>query len=100
MDKLLYLCHLCLPFPPQTPLKEGFDVQLNTSQTLNTVQDKNNNGRIAEEARYAQISVRSVFLEDVLFFLSAGEGEVGPSVEQLSVSPTSAAGNAHHPPPH
>ncbi len=32
--------------------------------------------------------------------LSAGESEVGPSVEQLSASPTSAAGKAHRPPPH
>uniref|UniRef100_A0A9J7X1V8 ADP-ribosylation factor GTPase activating protein 3 n=1 Tax=Cyprinus carpio carpio TaxID=630221 RepID=A0A9J7X1V8_CYPCA len=47
----------------QTPLKEALSVQLNTSQPQNTVQDKNNNG----------------------------ESEVGPSVEQLSVSPSSAA---------
>lgn len=47
----------------QTPLMEGISVQLNTSQLQNTVEDKNNNG----------------------------ESEVGPSVEQLSVSPTSAA---------
>ncbi|KAI2665684.1 ADP-ribosylation factor GTPase-activating 3 [Labeo rohita] len=46
-----------------TPFNEGISVQLNTSQPQNSVQDKNNNG----------------------------ESEVGPSVEQLSVSPTSAA---------
>ncbi|KAK2892371.1 hypothetical protein Q8A67_012359 [Cirrhinus molitorella] len=47
----------------QTPVNEGFSVQLNTSRPQNTAQDKNNNG----------------------------ESEVGPSVEQLSVSPSSAA---------
>ncbi|XP_073694287.1 ADP-ribosylation factor GTPase-activating protein 3 [Garra rufa] len=47
----------------QTPLNEEIGVQLNTSQLQNTVlEDKNNNG----------------------------ESEVGPSVEQLSASPTSA----------
>uniref|UniRef100_A0A8C1RW96 ADP-ribosylation factor GTPase-activating protein 3 n=1 Tax=Cyprinus carpio TaxID=7962 RepID=A0A8C1RW96_CYPCA len=47
----------------QTPLREGFSVQMNTSPPQDEVQDKNNNG----------------------------ESEVGPSVEQLSVSPSSAA---------
>uniref|UniRef100_A0A8C2HYU8 ADP-ribosylation factor GTPase-activating protein 3 n=1 Tax=Cyprinus carpio TaxID=7962 RepID=A0A8C2HYU8_CYPCA len=47
----------------QTPLREGFRVQMNTSPPQEEVQDKNNNG----------------------------ESEVGPSVEQLSVSPSSAA---------
>uniref|UniRef100_A0A673MBX5 ADP-ribosylation factor GTPase-activating protein 3 n=2 Tax=Sinocyclocheilus rhinocerous TaxID=307959 RepID=A0A673MBX5_9TELE len=47
----------------RTPLKEGLSVQLNPSRPQNTVQDKNNNG----------------------------ESEVGPSVEQLGVSSTSAA---------
>ncbi|XP_016338094.1 ADP-ribosylation factor GTPase-activating protein 3-like isoform X2 [Sinocyclocheilus anshuiensis] len=47
----------------QTPLREGFSVQMNTSQPQDEAQDKNNNG----------------------------ESDVGPSVEQLSVSPTSAA---------
>uniref|UniRef100_A0A9J7Y7N7 ADP-ribosylation factor GTPase-activating protein 3 n=1 Tax=Cyprinus carpio carpio TaxID=630221 RepID=A0A9J7Y7N7_CYPCA len=47
----------------QTPLREGFRVQMNTSPPQDEVQDKNNNG----------------------------ESEVGPSVEQLSVSPSSAA---------
>lgn len=62
------------PLSPTSPLdkhedfftqltQEGLSVQLNTSQPQNTVQDKNNNG----------------------------ESEVGPSVEQLSGSPTSAA---------
>ncbi|XP_059367577.1 ADP-ribosylation factor GTPase-activating protein 3 [Carassius carassius] len=45
----------------RAPLKEALSVQLNSSQQQNTLQDKTNNG----------------------------ESEVGPSVEQLSVSPSS-----------